>query len=422
MDGKHKDGISKRTSPWKLVRSGTGPSSGQLFQHKSDPNRWNVKVFVGRNASGKKQYASKVVYGSKKAANAMRLEMLHKKSKRQLTQRSTLTFSELVERWLVQKRATVSPRTLAGYEQLLERHVLPTLGRKLVSELELDDFGMLYARMREGTHVKPNPEKETKPVTLSSRTVRLTHTAVNQSLKHAVKTNLITQNPVTAIELPVNKSKERQSLGAEDRINFILACEESAYGAFYRMLIDTGLRPGEACALKWDDIDFHNGSVKVTKAVTRGDDGEPVIAQPKTLRSTRSVPIMKPLVDALKQHKARQERLGHASLGLVFTNERGELLRPWTFNKRDLRRTAKAASITFPVTLYSLRHTFATLHLGTGTPVKQVSAWMGHSTISQTADTYMHASYDIGQQWMERHEAGLEAGSRTDRTSGTPPN
>lgn len=395
---------------WRLLKGATGGSGGQLFRHEVDGKRWLVKVFVGRDGKGRKKYLTKVVHGTRRDADAVRLEMLNRKAHGQLRPRASLTLAELVERWVAQKGMTVSARTLSGYQQLLNRHVLPVLGQKRVSRLEAHDFELLYRGMLDGSG---------DAVPLSPRTIRLTHAAINQALKYAVSMSAIPHNPVAAVALPRRVTSERPSLAADELQRFLAACEESGYGAFYQLLVRTGVRPGEACALTWADIDFEKADLKVTKTVTRGEEGQQVIAQPKTKRSNRTVPLMQSLVAVLKRHRALQEQRGHAHSGLVFTNESGGMLKPWTFNKRDLRRVVESAGILKPVSLYTLRHTFATSHLDTGTPLKQVSAWMGHSSINQTADTYMHASDDTGQRWMEKHEAQLTVPKRHEPTNQT---
>ncbi len=59
----------------------------------------------------------------------------------------------------------------------------------------------------------------------------------------------------------------------------------------YRVLMDTGLRPGEACALTWRDIDFPCYRIRIERAVTRGEDGEAIIANPKIATSRRTLPM-----------------------------------------------------------------------------------------------------------------------------------
>jgi len=172
-------------------------------------------------------------------------------------------------------------------------------------------------------------------------------------------------------------------------------------------IVYTGLRPGEACALRWTDLDLVNGTVSVQRAVTRGQGGSAILAEPKTTKSRRTVPMLCGLRDALVKHLDWQRERNLDTANFVFTNQDGAMLRPWTFNNRDLRRTLKAAKITKPVTLYNFRHTFGTLHVRAGTPLKVVSDLMGHSTIQQTANTYMHGDAAVTTDWMERFEQSL---------------
>jgi integrase len=168
------------------------------------------------------------------------------------------------------------------------------------------------------------------------------------------------------------------------------------------------MRPGEACALRWADVDFARGTITIQRAVTRGKDGEAILSEPKTTRSRRTIPMLGTLRDELLQHLEWQRSTGLEAQGFVFTNQNGARLRPWTFTRRDLERTARAAGIVKPVTLYSLRHTFATLHVAAGTPLKVVSDVLGHATIQQTADTYMHGDQAVTAEWMQRFERKLD--------------
>lgn len=71
-------------------------------------------------------------------------------------------------------------------------------------------------------------------------------------------------------------------------------------------------------------------------------------------------------------------------------------------------RTVHLAHAALSQALTSFRHTFASLHLASGTPLTVVSRWLGHSTISQTANTYQHLANDVAEDWAQRHVAYLE--------------
>lgn len=88
------------------------------------------------------------------------------------------------------------------------------------------------------------------------------------------------------------------------------------------------------------------------------------------------------------------------------------MLAPWTINRRERERVLAAANVTGGFTLYSFRHTFATLHLQSGAPIKVVSEWLGHSTVQQTANTCQHLSAEVAEDWAAKHVAFLERASQ----------
>ena len=399
-------------SAYVKVDRGTGPRAGQLLQHKDDPKRWQVKVFLFRDEQGRKRYRTEVVHGGRKAAEAKLLELLQTKSTGGLKPRARMTLRDLVKEWLKHKAREIAPRTLDQYRDALERYVLPSLGHRKIGDLHLREIDMLYGLMLAGDLPTPDPKvgqkAAKKPAKLSARTVRLTHAALAQALSQAVSWGLLTVNPAAGVTIPTSKPKEKDVLTASERAEFVNACAGSFYGAFYRTLVDTGLRPGEACALRWTDLDFDRSTISVQRAVTRGAGGEAVLAEPKTAKSRRTVPMLGGLRDVLVAHLEYQRDRNLDAAGFVFTNQAGSMLRPWTFSTRDLDRTLEQAGIGKAVTLYSLRHTFATLHVVAGTPIKVVSDVLGHANIQQTANTYQHADQGVTADWMQRFEAALK--------------
>ncbi|CAN5797469.1 site-specific integrase [soil metagenome] len=396
-------------SNYKRVDRGSGPRAGQLLQHADDPRRWQVRAFVGRDEHGRKRYRTQVVHGGKRIAEAALLEMLQHKSTGNLTSRSRLTLRDLVSEWLEHKARDVSPRTLTGYRASLENHVLPSLGRRKFSDIQLRDVDHLYGLMLAGELPKPDGERGVTGRPLGGRTVRLAHAALSQALSQAVRWGMIHHNPAAEATIPSHRPREKQPLTGSERVRFLDACRNSFYGAFYRTLVDTGLRPGEACALKWTDLDFARGTISVQRTVTRGEHGQAILAEPKTAKSRRTVPMLGGLREELLRHHDWQRDRNLDAEGNVFTNQDGRMLRPWTFSTRDFDRTVRRAGITRSLTLYSLRHTFATLHVAAGTPLKVVSDVLGHSTIQQTANTYMHGDQAVTADWMQRFERALIA-------------
>jgi len=402
------------------VDRGSGSRSGQLLQHATDPNRWQVRVYLGRLGNGRKRYHSEVLHGRKREAEARLIELLQGKNQGKLTPRSTATVADLAREWLAHKAHDVSERTLKGYQYAFDLYILPTLGQRRLSDLTLREIDALYSSMRSGE--LPKPEKDAggwKGGPLSARTVQLAHTALNQALRQAVRWNMIPHNPAQEATVKGARSKAKRTLSVAERTAFLAASSEAFYRVFYRVLMDTGMRPGEACALRWEDLDFQAGRIRIERAVTKDEDGQAINGPPKTSKSRRTLHMFG-LQDVLLEHYRWQAEHGLDASGYVFTNQDGAQLKPWSFNRRELERVTATAGIQGTFTLYSFRHTFATLHLASGTPLKIVSEWLGHATIQQTANTYMHVSSEVSDDYAERHLAWLAQAGKA--VEGTAPN
>lgn len=397
------------------VDRGSGSRAGQLLRHVDDPTRWQVRVFLHRDAKGKQVRVSEVVIGKKRDAERRLTELLQSRNMGKLAPRSNVTLSQLAKEWLRHKGGVgeASARTIESYERMLDLYALPVLGHRRVQEITLREVEHLYGLMRAGTLPQQCREAGWQGEALGARTVQLTHTALNQCMKMAVRQGMVTHNALVDAVVGTARPKEKRVLSVAERQAFMEAAvkTQAFYRLLYLVLMDTGMRPGEACALQWSDVDLVNERLTIARAVTRGPKGKRVLAEPKTKRSRRTIPLFG-LTDELKAHKRWQEEVGLDESGFVFTNEMGGMLAPWALNTRELDRVLAAANIE-GFTLYGFRHTFATLQLGSGTPLTVVSRWLGHSTIQQTANTYQQLSEDASMDWAARHVEWLRRESET---------
>jgi len=401
------------------VDRGSGSRSGQLLRHATDPNRWQAKVYLGRTSSGGKRYKSEIIHGRRRDAEARLVELQNDKNRGRLSPRTNIktTVAMAAEAWLKAKELDprTRPRSLTSYRHALKLYILPVLGHERLHTLTLHHATRLYQDMRSGTLPREVREAGWRGEPLGARTVQITHTVLNQLLSHAVMNQVISANPLREVRglAPSAAAKVKETLDVAQRLAFLEAAEQHGafYRVLYRVLMDTGMRPGEAMALTWRDLDMSGGTIKVEKAITKDANGQAVVSTPKTKGSSRLLPMFG-LEDLLLAHHRWQVETGMDASSLVFTNQDGGMVKPWTFNVRELDRVTAAAGITKRVTLYTFRHTFATLHLASGTPLKIVSGWLGHSSIRQTADTYQHASEDVHVDYAQRHTAWLAAASK----------
>lgn len=159
-----------------------------------------------------------------------------------------------------------------------------------------------------------------------------------------------------------------------------------------------GLRRGEVCGLRWDDVDLKQSMLRIRQTRTEVD-GRVVIGEPKTSRSRRALPMDPTLTAALHDLRRRQasERLtagpaAYDDSGWIVVDELGRAIAPSVYSDRFARLARRAA---LPVIrLHDARHSWATLAHLNGVPVATISAWLGHATASFTMSTYVHSQAD----------------------------
>jgi integrase len=168
---------------------------------------------------------------------------------------------------------------------------------------------------------------------------------------------------------------------------------------FLTIMLTVGLRPGEACGLKWSDLS--GNKLRVQRALSRYPGGKCELLPPKTKRSRRVVTLPEMAVRALKRQKADQAEarllLGaeyNTELDLVFATHSGQPLDTGNFNYKVFKPLLKRAGLP-PLRLYDLRHSAATILLAAGEHPKIVAERLGHSTTTLTMDTYSHVLPDM---------------------------
>lgn len=189
------------------------------------------------------------------------------------------------------------------------------------------------------------------------------------------------------------------------------------------LAVATGMRRGELCGLRWEDVDFNSCSVNIRRSLVMVN-GRPIIQEPKTARSYRRIKLPDSCIQALKawslDHK--KERVaygeGYDESGHVFTQRDGKPLRPDLLTRRYFPRLLKAAGLKENLRLHDLRHSHATALLQAGTPAKVISERLGHFNTAFTMDTYAHVAHSLEQEAAERFDSIVFGGGRKSNTLG----
>ena len=210
----------------------------------------------------------------------------------------------------------------------------------------------------------------------SRRSVQMHRDILNMIFNDAIIESGLRFNPCVAVSVPRNLPTKKRELPKDDAIEAVKAGKDAPFGLFALVCLYTGLRRGEALALRYEDIDRAAGVIRVTKSV-EFIGNNPHIKQPKTAAGTRAVPLLEPLADVLPDKKS----------GLVFPREDGELLTKIQYRKRWAKY---CEAIGHEITAHQLRHGYATILYEAGVQDKDAQELLGHSSISVTRDVYTH--------------------------------
>lgn len=316
----------------------------------------------------------------------------------------SLTFEILCSKWLGTIKHTVSPRTLDGYAGYLNRYAQPVLNALDITLIRPHHIQQIYNNLNNQG--------------FSPRTIRQLHATLSNLFRWAEKTGLIKRSPVQNLTLPRNKQGEITILTPEELQAFLNACRTMKYGLIFELALETGMRPEEYLALRWSD--YTNGEIFVRQIVQANRAGGGFyFAEPKTSRSRRRIPLSEELQNQLARHKTNQNvqrlKTGPAwqDHNLIFSTNIGTPILLSNLTKRYFRPILEKAGLVKDksqrITLYSLRHTCASLLLLQGVNPKVVAERLGHANIQLTLNTYSHILPGLQAEATERISTLLRA-------------
>lgn len=360
-----------------------GNGEGSIYKRKD--GSWMASISAGIDpATGKTK--RKTFYGKtrKEAAEKMN-KTLHEIKTGSYIELATVTLEQWLTDWLNGRKPHIAESSWNAYDTMIRVHIIPALGKVKLKDLKTRDIQNLLNDKFE------NGRSDGKGG-LSPRSVKYIYQTLNSALRQAVRERLLSYNVTEAAELPKQEAKEMTTLSTEDLTKFLEAAKESPQYTAFLLEFYTGLRRGELLGLRWKDIDFKKGTLTVRQQLVKGKK----IKDTKTSKSKRTITLYKDALEALKTHKKKQNEIklmlgpNYQDNDLVFCTQEGKPLDPDNFTKQFQRLLKKAG---IPKTrFHDTRHTFATLSLEAGVPLKTVQEILGHSTISITGDIYSHVT------------------------------
>ncbi|HFS5609787.1 tyrosine-type recombinase/integrase [Streptococcus pyogenes] len=310
------------------------------------------------------------------------------------------TFKELSHLWLETYKLTVKPQTYDATVTRLNRHIMPTLGNMKVDKITASDIQMLINR-------------------LSKYYVNYTavRSVIRKVLQQGVLLGLIDYNSARDIILPrkqPNAKKKVKFIDPSDLKSFLEHLETSQHKRYnlyfdavlYQLLLSTGLRIGEACALEWGDIDLENGTIAINKTYNKN---LKFLSTAKTQSGNRVISVDKKTLRSLKLYQMRQRQLfnevGARVSEVVFATPTRKYFNA-SVRQSALDTRCKEAGIE-RFTFHAFRHTHASLLLNAGISYKELQYRLGHANISMTLDTYGHLSKDKEKEAVLYYEKAM---------------
>lgn len=304
------------------------------------------------------------------------------------------TVAEAVAAFLAAKEHVLKPSSVMKYRNLAALHILPVLGQLPVSRVQRETVIHLIDELT-GCKGRNAP--------LSSKTVRDVLRILRGAMETAGGGTSFSWNYPGLLPHPKAESRVSVLSGEEQaRLETVLLQHTDAQKLGILLCLYTGLRIGELCALRWEDIDLPTKVLSVRRTVQRlqyPSSGAPMPrtglteSAPKSIGSQRQVPLVNFLVELLTAASP-----GEADAYLLTGT--GKPVEPRTCANR-FKRLLREASIR-DTNFHTLRHTFATRCVENGMDVKSLSEILGHSTIKITLDRYVHPSMESKQSALNR--------------------
>lgn len=299
-----------------------------------------------------------------------------------------IQYGDYLDEWLKEKKKVVKDSTYGTYSNHVENHIRPKLGKIMIHKIDQDCLQLFVGELFENS--------------LSRKTILDIVTIIKTSLKDAHKKGYIKQLDHLSIQFPKQERMKKISVFSAQEQKKLLdlwSKEQSTYLLGIIVCMNTGMRIGELCALKWKDIDLDQKTIYVHSTLQRvyikekdKTESKVIIGSTKSFASERVIPINTLIFNLLKMNqKEDDDYLVTGNLDYIeprkYRTIYSNILKKLMIEHRKF---------------HSLRHTFATNCLELGIDYKTVSELLGHSSMSTTMNIYFHSKMKTKRDGLEK--------------------
>ena len=310
-----------------------------------------------------------------------------------------ITVAEYAREYMITHVSTLSLTTQRTYETHLRNHILPALGSRRLTDLthrEVQAFAASLGDRGKG---------------LAPKTVHTVFGVLHALLTAARKDEIVMRNVAVDCVLPRMTQSKAKAITSEKLTAFLTACQTDKFYPVFFVDIFSGLRQSEVLGLRWEDVDWEQGSLTVRQQLQQKHERESFVyylAPPKENKQRRIIlaPSVMRMLRRQRQTQQKQRLLAGSlwnnAFQLIFTNAFGGPLNHQTVYKH-LKRVLQSCGMG-DYTFHSLRHSFATISLENGDDIKTVQTNLGHHAAAFTLKTYAHVSDRMQQNSAARME------------------
>jgi len=380
----------KESIPWKKTfqEVRTMSRTGENIYKRKD-GRWEGR-YVRERVDGKTRYGA--VYARSYREVKKKLEEAKEEiRKKELPPAKAGKMADVGSKWLTETAVSLKESSINKYEDLLRCYILPEFGESELSEItnqQLINFanGLLSGGGAKGQGLAPS-------------TVAEVLSTMNGIRVYAMKKDFTVAFSTECVSLKKNQGDIRVfSVEEEGRLLGYLQENMDLSALGIMLCLFTGIRLGELCALKWDDINISEKKMYVNKTMQRlrcraaGHKTEVRILEPKSTSSVRTIPLPDSIMGFLET--------AYIPGAFLLTGKSSRFVEPRTMQNR-FKRITEACGIE-DANFHATRHTFATRCIELGFDVKSLSEILGHASVAITMNRYVHPSMALKRENMNR--------------------
>ena len=359
---------------------------------------WSVRVRIGTTPDGQPHQTQATFYSEEEA-----LAYAEAQNRLYAFDGDGTPMSDYLAGWLADQRH-LRDSTRLSYAGHVDRFLTPTLGEVDLERLTVLDIQVAYDHLRKDG--------------ISEALLKRVHATLSSALTSAVRQGLIPLNPAATLRPSTLLSYQARVWTRHEAARFLEATAADPLAPLWRLALVTGLRRGEILGLRWRDVDLERGFVTVTQTRTAVA-GRVIVGPPKSRRGRRRVAIDARTVVALALYRRQKAQEFQRALTeftgnvLVFNLAFLDEGIPPAWLSRRMRTLCDKHGLP-RIRFHDLRHTSATLGLASGESLAAVSARLGHSSLTTTADLYLQVPEEVARRSVVELASVLDGDSPLD--------